>query len=1213
MKFKELYEKGLDRKVNPAVSASDVKEETVMTEITEYVFTPDIITNLYNILLNIKLNQGSHVGIWINGYYGSGKSHFLKYVSYCVSGSIEHRELAFQRLMEATNELSRDSEASDILLAKGVSVSGISSLRKWYTESADVDMILFNIGDVHNANVASDITFTSIFWNQFNRLRGYNDTNLAMAQFLEKLLDEEGKFQAFKDYVQQQGYNWENNIARFSGGRLDRALEMAQHVAPGLSIDVIRERISKNQVDVSVESFAKELKEYIDKKQDRNYRILFFVDEVSQFIGTHRDLLLQLQSLVKRLDEVCESKVWIACTAQQTLEEVVSIVGGNSINPEDEVGKILGRFEVRASLQSTSPEYITQKRILDKCPNVEIELCQMYDSDKAKLDAQFILPTTYLAYSSREDFAAYYPFVPYQFQLIMKVLSSFVNMSYVDKQVKDNERSLINITYSIAKETAESEVGDFISFDKFFGVMFQGSLQHLGQRAMENARAAVDLIQDEEKRNFYRRVSHILFMICNLSDVDKQSFSATIDNIVTLLMTRMDQNKATIKNEVSKVLDYFIDKSVIRKVKTETGTEIYEFYTEEESNVAQIIKNMSVDNNTFIEEVFKIISNHFGFTSSSNREPFATRTFTVGANVDGRNYWGNNPDIVVNFLSYSSVVSDSPEQLAFSNNFPHQLIFFLNPQIKADKELQRSFDDYCRVQKFAQEPAVSEVRQRTKEIFQQRAREIYQKEIIPKFYAILDSCPVIAGKQVLSSAELGAVKGRERYRRAMELHLSKLYECARMVDNAQTPKTPGDLSSKILRPAEANLVDMPLTLAEAKVKDYLERQINNVTVADVVKFFAKHPYGWSEIACIYVINELVRRHMYSFCYNNNPNISREDVANNIVRDASRFTIEKAKLIPQAILNDFISAWKQIFNVVTVAGGNDETELFRGCQEKENSALNALLKTYREMYTKITLYPFAPVIKKAIELMEEWKSIREHKAFFEVVIASKDEASKLFDECKNIRQFVDEQFDNYEKIIRFLSDNNDNFNFLSDSARTSLGSLEKIKEDEQPWRSLPPYLKMMKNIDSEIQECRIGFVESIKEKYNKLFDEIDAYAASVHVGKDRYDKRDIVIFQKTNTSNLYALKANLDPGDFYERMLEKINAAIPPQETPSSVDEPDVATGPVATTPQRRRRVIRLSTHTTSPLKSEADVDAYLASLKQEIMAALNDNEDLIIN
>lgn len=47
MKFQDLYEKGLDRKVNPAVSASDLTDDTVLTEIVEYVFTEEIMAQLH--------------------------------------------------------------------------------------------------------------------------------------------------------------------------------------------------------------------------------------------------------------------------------------------------------------------------------------------------------------------------------------------------------------------------------------------------------------------------------------------------------------------------------------------------------------------------------------------------------------------------------------------------------------------------------------------------------------------------------------------------------------------------------------------------------------------------------------------------------------------------------------------------------------------------------------------------------------------------------------------------------------------------------------------------------------------------------------------------------------------------------------------------------------------------------------------------------------
>ena len=852
MKFKELYSKGLDRKVNPAVSASDLSEDTVMTEIVEYVFTEEIVINLYDILVNIRQNQGSHVGIWINGYFGTGKSHFLKYVSYCLNA--HYSEMAFMRLEEAIEEIMRNSNGMTKLDDHGVSLSEIQALKKWYSTQADVQMVMFNIGDVHDANANQAQAFTTIFWNQFNAQRGYNSFNLALAQYLEKALDDDGKFGEFKDYLKSKGYDWERNISRFAAGRLDLALQMAKEVDPTLATDVIRTKILNNDINVSVESFAAEMKEYIDAKHNRNFRLLFFVDEVSQFIGEHRDLLLQLQSLVKRLEEVCESRVWIACTAQQTLEEVVSHVGGSTTNPEDEVGKILGRFEVRASLQGTSPEYITQKRILDKKGEAEVMLADMYAKDKAKLDAQFVLPSTYKTYHDKDNFVAYYPFVPYQFQLIKKVLDSFETMNYVDKQVKGNERSLINITYSIARETQDMEVGEFIPFDKFFGAMVQGSMQHLGQRAFENARQALDVIEDEKKQAFYRRVVYILFMICNLKEEDKQQFSATIDNVVTLLMSKMDASKAAIKQEVSAVLAYLIDKAVIRKVKTDAGSEIYEFFTEEESKVAQIIKNQQVDSNTYSDELRNIFFAHFG--NPSNKEQFATRSFTVGISIDGRNYLSNNADIQVDFVTTAS--TDNPDQYAFSlNNSPQgtHLVFFLYPLFKENQELRANFLYYCRVQRFAQEPAISEERQRTKEIFKQRAKELYEKEIKPQFQQMLDTCPVISCANALSPSETGTARKAERYKTLLARHMETLYPFAKLADNREVPRTNPELSAKILRPIDPGLLVTP-TAAEEKVKNWLDRQPHDVTVADTLRQFARVPYGWSDFATIYFLNEL---------------------------------------------------------------------------------------------------------------------------------------------------------------------------------------------------------------------------------------------------------------------------------------------------------------------------------------------------------------------
>ena len=54
MKLKEIYNKPIERAVNPAVSATKFDEETKWVEIQEYVFTDEIMNGLFRILDAIK-------------------------------------------------------------------------------------------------------------------------------------------------------------------------------------------------------------------------------------------------------------------------------------------------------------------------------------------------------------------------------------------------------------------------------------------------------------------------------------------------------------------------------------------------------------------------------------------------------------------------------------------------------------------------------------------------------------------------------------------------------------------------------------------------------------------------------------------------------------------------------------------------------------------------------------------------------------------------------------------------------------------------------------------------------------------------------------------------------------------------------------------------------------------------------------------------------
>ena len=451
MKLEQIYAKDINRTVNPAVSASDFSVKTVKTEIEEYVFTDEIINGLYKILSAIQCRNFSHNGIWINGYFGSGKSHFLKYLGYCLHPDCHDAALErLEKAIEDSDPLEHPESKSE------VSISEMRNVALWL-KSADIDTILFNIGTVHNVRGNEKQVFLDVFWSEFNAFRGYNKFNLALAQHFEKVLDDKGQFDAFKQRIKDDGFDWNVDAADLAINELDYILEIGKELVPTLSIDIIRDRIAKDDTHVSVETFCNELKSYLDKKSDK-YRLIFLVDEVSQFIDDRKGLLLQLQEIVTRLHETCEDKVWVTATAQQDLQEILQSCRINSTS--EDYGKIMGRFEVKVSLTGTKPEYITQKRILDKNGTSGIELGKLYEQKRNAIAAQFQLPNSYKAFDTKEEFIDYYPFVPYQFRLIMQVFNSFVNLGFVEKEVKGNERSIIKVTHSTARQLSGARSRD---------------------------------------------------------------------------------------------------------------------------------------------------------------------------------------------------------------------------------------------------------------------------------------------------------------------------------------------------------------------------------------------------------------------------------------------------------------------------------------------------------------------------------------------------------------------------------------------------------------------------------------------------------------------------------------------------------------------------------------------------------------------------------
>jgi len=103
--MRDIFEKPIDRPIDGVIKADD--DASLRTELEEYVITGEIGKRLEDFLTAYN-NYATANGVWISGFFGSGKSHLLKMVAMLLAGrdfeGINVSEV-FQRKSEKKNKL----------------------------------------------------------------------------------------------------------------------------------------------------------------------------------------------------------------------------------------------------------------------------------------------------------------------------------------------------------------------------------------------------------------------------------------------------------------------------------------------------------------------------------------------------------------------------------------------------------------------------------------------------------------------------------------------------------------------------------------------------------------------------------------------------------------------------------------------------------------------------------------------------------------------------------------------------------------------------------------------------------------------------------------------------------------------------------------------------------------------------------------------------
>lgn len=88
MRLHDIYKNEIDRDINGVIKVAQDDERSIHQELSEYVLTRELRKHFNTFLNNYEHSLDvptDKIGVWISGFFGSGKSHFLKILSYLLA------------------------------------------------------------------------------------------------------------------------------------------------------------------------------------------------------------------------------------------------------------------------------------------------------------------------------------------------------------------------------------------------------------------------------------------------------------------------------------------------------------------------------------------------------------------------------------------------------------------------------------------------------------------------------------------------------------------------------------------------------------------------------------------------------------------------------------------------------------------------------------------------------------------------------------------------------------------------------------------------------------------------------------------------------------------------------------------------------------------------------------------------------------------------
>ncbi|MBP7775371.1 MAG: BREX system P-loop protein BrxC, partial [Candidatus Saccharimonas sp.] len=454
--IRTLFAQDIYRRIEEVIKVDQVDEQIILDEINEYVLTK-AIRDYYRAILERYSETPNRphegVGIWVSGFFGSGKSSFAKNLGIALA----NRALLGERAAECFGAQSGDTRIQVLLTT--------------IVERIPTHAVIFDISSARGIRTGNQ-TVTEIMYRLFLESLGYaRDLDLAE---LEITLDLDGRLQHFKDtFAQLYGKPWDQQkglvaIALSQASRVMHALEPDTFTTPDSWVQAAQQR-----ADITPSLLAERCKQLMQRhKPDET--LVFVIDEVGQFVARDVQKMLDLQAVVQSLGRVGRGKMWLIVTSQEKLNELV----GGLDDKRVELARLMDRFpqELQVHLEPSDISEVTGKRVLAKNAPAQHILRPLFETHRGALEAHTRLTADIkLPELSADRFIDLYPLLPYQVDLIIQVVSGLRLQSGTSKHVGGANRTIIKLAQQVlinpAVNLAEHSVGELVTIAQIYDLV----------------------------------------------------------------------------------------------------------------------------------------------------------------------------------------------------------------------------------------------------------------------------------------------------------------------------------------------------------------------------------------------------------------------------------------------------------------------------------------------------------------------------------------------------------------------------------------------------------------------------------------------------------------------------------------------------------------------------------------------------------------------